>query len=182
MVNGGTYDIESPQRYNQWAREVLDDIGVDLPRYVRANQANERLYDAMGLRLGYYFDRETWGADRLVTQPRGSGDWPTSFAGDSQPLFTDGYLRPMPLPEEAKRTLQRLQSESQPDPLAGLSQTEKLLRLARMSFEDYLLKVLKLDGKAYWFYRDYGRTVFGTGADVMPALFAWVMGAPGFRA
>jgi spermidine dehydrogenase len=181
VVNGGTYDIESPQRYNQWAREVLDDIGVDLPRYVRANQANERLYDAMGLRLGYYFDRETWGADRLVTQPRGSGDWPTAFAGDSQPLFTDEFLRNTPLPEEAKRALQRLQSKSQSDPLPGMTQTEKLLRLARMSFEDYLLKVLKLDGKAYWFYRDYGRTVFGTGADVMPALFAWVMGAPGFQ-
>lgn len=181
VVNGGTYDIESPARYNQWAREVLDDIGVDLPRYVKANEANERLYASMGLRLGYFFDRETWGADRLVRQPQGSADWPVSFAGDSQPLFTDALLRSMPLSEEAKRSLSQLQSAAQPDPLAGSSQTEKLLRLARMSFEDYLLKVVKLDERAYWFYRDYGRTVFGTGADVMPALFAWVMGAPGFQ-
>ncbi len=181
VVNGGTYDIESPARYNQWARQVLDDIGVDLPRYVKANEGNERLYDSMGLRLGYFFDRETWGADRLAIQPRGSADWPTSFAGDSQPIFTDDYLRSMPLPEQAKRELQRLQSAAQPDLLAGLSQTEKLLRLARMSFEDYLRKVVGLDEQAYWFYRDYGRTVFGTGADVMPALFAWAMGAPGFQ-
>jgi spermidine dehydrogenase len=181
VVNGGTYDIESPARYNQWAREILDDIGVDLPRYLEANAANERLYESMGLRLGYFFDRETWGADRLVAQPPGTGDWPTSFAGDSQPLFTDELLRSMPLPEEAKRSLKRLQSAAQPDLLAGLSQAEKLLRLARMSFEDYLLKVVRLDERAYWFYRDYGRSVFGTGADVMPALFAWVMGAPGFQ-
>jgi spermidine dehydrogenase len=182
VVNGGTYDIESPARYNQWAREILDDIGVDLPRYVKANEANERLYASMGLRLGYFFDRESWGGDdRLVVQPRDSGDWPTSFAGDSQPLFTDDFLQPMPLPEEAKRGLKRLQSATQPDLLAGLSQTEKLLRLARMSFEDYLLKVVRLDPQAYWFYRNYGRTVFGTGADVMPALFAWAMGAPGFQ-
>lgn len=181
VVNGGTYDIESPDRYNQWAREVLNDIGVDLPRYVDANRANERLYDSMGLRLGYFFDRETWGADRLVAQPRGSADWPVTFAGDSQPLFSDDMVRPMPLSAAARADLKRLQSPEQPDPFAGLSQTEKLLRLARMSFQDYLLEVVRLDRQAYWFYRDYGRTVFGTGADVLPALFAWAMGAPGFQ-
>ena len=181
VVNGGTYDIESPERYNQWAREVLDDIGVDLPRYVKANEKNQRLYDSMGLRLGYFFDRETWGAERLAVQPRDCGDWPVTFAGDSQPIFNDDFLRATPLAEQAKRDLKRLQSPAQPDLLEGLSQTDKLLRLARMSFEDYLLKVVKLDRQAYWFYRDYGRTVFGTGADVMPALFAWVMGAPGFQ-
>ncbi|MHB1870549.1 MAG: NAD(P)-binding protein [Steroidobacteraceae bacterium] len=181
VVNGGTYDIESPDRYNQWALEILNDIGVDLPRYVSTNRANERLYDSMGLRLGYFFDRETWGVDRLTMQPRNTGDWPVSFAGDSQPIFTDEFLRAMPLTDAARRDLQRLQSPQQPDLFAGLTQPEKLLRLARMSFQDYLLKVVRLDAQAYWFYRDYGRTVFGTGADVMPALFAWVMGAAGFQ-
>ena len=181
VVNGGTYDIESPARYNPWARQILADIGVDLPRYVKANEANERLYDSLGLRLGYFFDRETWGADRLALQPRGSGDWPVSFAGDSQPLFTDEFLRAMPLSERAKRGLAQLQSDAQPDLLAGLTQSQKKERLARMSFEDYLLKVIGLDQEAYWFFRGHGRTVFGTGADTLPALFAWAMGSPGFQ-
>ena len=35
-INGGTLEIESPERYNRWARQVLDDIGVDLERYTRS--------------------------------------------------------------------------------------------------------------------------------------------------
>jgi spermidine dehydrogenase len=181
VVNGGTYDIESPARYNQWACQILADIGVDLPRYVKANEANGRLYDSLGLRLGYFFDRETWGVDRLALQPHGSGDWPVSFAGDSQPLFTDEFLRAMPLSERAKRGLAQLQGAAQPDLLAGLTQSQKKERLARMSFENYLLKVVGLDQEAYWFFRGHGRTVFATGADTLPALFAWAMGSPGFQ-
>ncbi len=181
VVNGGTYDIESPERYNQWARQVLDDIGVDLSRYVRDNVTNERLYDSMGLRRSYFFDREYWGDDRLVVQPRGSPDLPGNVLGDPQPRFTDEFLRAMPLSEQAKQDLKRLQDPAQPDYLAGLTQAQKLEHLARMSFEDYLLKVVKIDPQAYWFYRNLGRSVFGTGADVLPALFAWGMGSmPGF--
>lgn len=181
VVNGGTYDIESPARYNQWARQILEDIGVDLPRYVAANRRNEKLYESLGLRLGYFFDRETFGADRLSVQPPGSGDLPGLVLGDSQPRFTDAFLGRMPLSPQAKRDLKRLQDPAQPDYLPGLTQTEKKERLARISFEDYLLKIARIDKQAYWFYRNLGRSVFGVGADALPALFAWGMGSlPGF--
>ena len=68
-INGGTLEIESPARYNQWARELLRDIGVDLDRYLKANAANERLYGSLGLRNAHFFDRETFGVDRLVVAP-----------------------------------------------------------------------------------------------------------------
>ena len=32
-INGGTLNIESPQRYNQASLRVLEDIGIDLERY-----------------------------------------------------------------------------------------------------------------------------------------------------
>ena len=28
VINGGTLNIESPSRYNQWARQVFDDIAM----------------------------------------------------------------------------------------------------------------------------------------------------------
>ncbi|MGA7540310.1 MAG: NAD(P)-binding protein [Steroidobacteraceae bacterium] len=173
VLNGGTLDIESPDRYNQWARQVLDDIGVDLPRYVAANKANETLYPSLGLRTGYFFDRETFGTDRLAVAPM-------SAEGQSRPPLTQDYVNRMPLSERAKRDLLRLQDTSQPDYLAGLTQTEKKERLARMSYKDYLLQVAKVDPQAYWFYMALGRSVFGVGADATPALFAWVMGGAGF--
>src|SRR5437868_8863292 len=68
-INGGTLNIESPSRYNRWAKEVLADIGVDLDRYRKANEANEKLYSSFGLRAGHFFDKETFGKDRLVAAP-----------------------------------------------------------------------------------------------------------------
>jgi len=171
-LNGGTFDIESPSRYNQWARQVLDDIGVDLPRYLAANEASAGLYASLGLRSGYFFERETFGADRLAVAPAGSGQ--------SRQLFTQDYLRHMPISERAKRDLLRLQDPGQPDYLADLGQTQKIERLARISYKDYLLEVAKVDSQAYWFYMALGRDVFGVGADATPALFAWVMGGDGF--
>jgi spermidine dehydrogenase len=173
VLNGGTFDIESPQRYNQWAQQVLGDIGVDLPRYVAANKANAGLYASLGLRSGYFFEREKFGADRLVVAPAGT-------AGQSRPPLTEEYLRHMPLSERARRDLRRLQDPAQPDYLAGLGQGEKKERLARMSYKDYLLEVAKVDSEAYWFYMALGRDVFGVGGDATPALFAWVMGGDGF--
>jgi spermidine dehydrogenase len=173
VLNGGTFDIESPARYNQWARQVLDDIGVDLPRYVAANAANMRLYASLGLREGYFFERETFGADRLVAAP-------ASTAGQSRTPFTEEYLRHMPISGQAKQDLLRLQDPAQPDYLAGLGQGEKKERLARMSYKDYLLEAAKVDPQVYWFYMALGRDVFGVGADATPALFAWVMGGDGF--
>jgi spermidine dehydrogenase len=173
VLNGGTFDIESPARYNQWARQVLDDIGADLPRYVAANKGNAGFYASLGLRTGYFFERETFGADRLAVAP-------ASTAGRERPRFTDEYLRSMPLSERAKQDLRRLQDPAQPDYLAGLGQGEKKERLARTSYKDYLLEVAKVDSQAYWFYMALGRDVFGVGADATPALFAWVMGGDGF--
>ena len=172
-LNGGTFDIESPARYNQWARQVLDDIGVDLPRYVGANKANAGLYGSLGLRTGYFFERETFGADRLVVAP-------ASTAGQSQPLFTEDYMRHMPLSERAQAGSAAAAGPEQPDYLAGLGQAQKMERLARISYEDYLLQIAKVDSQAYWFYMALGRDVFGVGADATPALFAWVMGGDGF--
>jgi len=180
VLNGGTFDVESPARYNQWARQVLDDIGVDLPRYVAANKGNERLYDRLGLHSAYFFDRETFGADHLALQPPG---WYGAYSfgrGHAQPRLTEESLKAMPISDRAKRDLVRLLDPQQPDYMAGLTQTEKKERLARMSFEDYLLKVAKVDKQAYWFYRTFGRGVFGVGADAVPALFAWASGSAGF--
>lgn len=173
VLNGGTMDIESPERYNQWARQVLDDIGADLPRYVATNEPNARLYPSLGLRTGYFFDRETFGADRLVVAPM-------SHAEESRRLLTPDYVNRMPLSDRARRDLLRLQDPEQSDYLEGLTQAEKKARLARMSYKDYLLQVAKVDPQAYWFYMALGRSVFGVGADATPALFAWAMGGAGF--
>lgn len=169
VVNGGTLNVESPERYGQWARQVLDDIGVDLDRYKRANARNATLYADRGLAPAFFFDRETWGADQLVRDPQGPyrAIGPTALANS-------------PLSAKAKADFARLMSPSQPDYLAGLSAVQKLERLARMSHKDYLLNVAQVDPQVLWFFQNSGHGVFCIGADAMPASFAWVDNFPGF--
>jgi spermidine dehydrogenase len=186
VLNGGTLEIESPARYNRWAKQVLEDIGVDLDRYRRSNATTASLYSGRGLKPGYFFDRETFGVDRLVvapSSPRSGGEG--NGGGDgavASPRLTAEYVRRMPLSEQAKRDLLRLDDPGQPDYLPGLSSSQKKEQLARMSYADYLINVAKVDRQAYWFYSALGRDVFGVGADATPALFAWQMqeGAGGF--
>jgi spermidine dehydrogenase len=171
-INGGTLEIESPARYNKWAAQLLKDIGVDLDRYVRENETNARLYGSLGLRGGHFFDRESFGVDRLVVPPARPPTEQQSPAG----RFTAEYLRNMPISDQAKRDLLRLEDPNQPDYLPGLSSAQKKQQLAHISYRDYLLNIVKVDPQAYWFYMASGRGVFCVGADALPALFAWQMG------
>jgi spermidine dehydrogenase len=86
----------------------------------------------------------------------------------------------MPLTEQTRKDLLRLYSENQPDYMPGLSSPEKKLRLAKMSYQDFLLNVAKVDKQALWFFQHFGEGNFCVGADATPALFGWEMGQPGF--
>lgn len=174
-INGGTLNIESPGRYNEWARQVLHDIGVDLDRFTSANAHNHQLYASLGLRPSFFFDKETWGADRLVARdaaPRGGAR--------SRGAFTAEWLARTPLSPQAQKDMLRLYDENQPDYMPGVPSDEKKARLARMSYQDFLANIAHVDKQVYWFFQHFGEGNFCVGGDATPALFAWQMGQPGF--
>jgi spermidine dehydrogenase len=174
-INGGTLNIESPERYNMWARQILTDIGVDIARYETANTSNRDLYASLGLRRAHFFDKQTWKVDRLVaTDPRPGGGRARGAA------FPAEFLAKTPLSPKARADLLRLQAPDQPDYLAGMSVTEKKAFLAKTSFRDYYLKTVKIDEQALWFFITMGQGSFCVGADATPALFGWVQGYPGY--
>jgi spermidine dehydrogenase len=173
VINGGTLNIESPPRYNRWAKQILDDIGVDVARYETANEANSSLYSSLGLQRGYFFDRETWGADKLVTPPSSGGRRGRRLSVEAVDSF--------PLSPKAADDLKRLLSPEQPDYLAGKTEVEKKAFLATTSFRDYLSKVVGVDDQALWFFQTMGMGSFCVGADATPALYGWMQGYPGFQ-
>ena len=173
VINGGTLNIESPERYSKWSQAMLDDLGIDLARYKRSNDANSRLYAGLGLRRGYFFDREGWGRDRLVV-----ADPPAR--GMRGPRFSPEFLARTPLSAKARADMARLLAADQPDYLAGLDVTAKKAFLARTSLQDYYSKTIGIDAQAMWFFLAMGRASFCVGADATPALFGWVQGYPGF--
>ncbi|WP_428334659.1 NAD(P)-binding protein [Novosphingobium sp.] len=174
VCNGGTLNIESPERYNPWSKEVLADVGIDLNHYKTENAANHHLYAGLGLSAAYAFDRETFGKntggkDATVRLPNGH------FYG-----FNAEVIDAAPLTEATKVSLRKLVAKDQPDYLPGLSVEQKKDWLARHSFREFLIDKAGLTEEAYWFFQDMGCGSFCVGADATPALFGWVQGYPGF--
>ena len=167
-LNGGTLNIESPGRYNQPSQRLLADIGIDLDRFLEDNADSRQMYRRMGLGASYFFDAETWGEDRLVKRSGGRRDANAEFIAQT------------PLSAKAQKEYLALYSDHQPDYFPGLSSAEKKERLAKMTYTDFMLKVVKVDPEVMWFFAGTGNGSFAVGADALPALYAWGMGQPGF--
>jgi spermidine dehydrogenase len=185
VLNGGTLNIESPDRYNQPARQLLGDVGIDLDRYLEANGKNRQLYSSFGLGNAYFFDKETWGADKLVKAGAqatpGGGEEGTAARARALGGMTEDFISQTPLSDQAKKDMLRIYGRTQPDYLAGLTTAQKQAKLARMSYTEYLLDVAKVDKQCMWFVQHTGEGNFCVGADAIPALFAAQgYGSPGF--
>ena len=172
-INGGTLNIEAPARYFETSKQLLRDVGIDLDRFTSSNAKNRTLYRSLGLNNAHFFDKETWGADRLVVREDGGGRGRGEGGG-----YSAEFLAKTPLSQRAQQDMLRLYSKT--DYMPDLSSSEKKNRLARMSYQDYLLNVVKVDKQVLWFFMHFGEGNFCVGADANPALFAWEMGQPGF--
>src|SRR5438094_946232 len=64
--------------------------------------------------------------------------------------------------------------------MPGLTSAEKKVRLAKMSYQDFLLNLVKVDKQVVWFFHNQGAGNFCVGVDCYPALFGWQDGLPGF--
>ncbi len=137
-----------------------------------SNEKNRGLYRSLGLvNQATFFDKETWGVDRLVVR-HGSGGRGNAYGADD--------LARSPLSAQAQKDMLRLYGGKHPDYMPGLSSAEKKVRLAKMSYQDFLLDLVKVDRQVVWFFRNQGAGSFCVGVDCFPALFAWQDGLPGF--
>ena len=174
-INGGTLNIENIGRYPEVVKGLLNEVGIDTDRYRKNNAGNEALYRSLGLGSAYFFDKETWGADRLVVRETAAGTGAREGRG-----MTSEYVSRMPLSDRGRHDLLRIYGKDQPDYMPGLSSAEKKLKLAKISYQDFLLDVARVDRQVLWFFQHFGEGNFCVGADATPAFFAWMQGQPGF--
>jgi len=170
LANGGTWAIESPFPYSTAARGLMDELGVD-PVKLRAQSrkaADPKVFE--GMTRGFFFNKETFGADRLVPGMPGHG---------KSPKWAE-FLAKTPLSEEVRRDIQRLE-EDEVDYLPGLDSDAKKDRLSRMSYADFLLKVVKVHPDVIPFYQTSTHGLFGVGIDAVNALDCWGMEYAGFK-
>lgn len=72
LLNGGTLLIDSPTKYSPEADGLLKQLGIDPPRF-EASYTDHKLYRSLGLDSAVFFDKETFGEDRLVVGSPGRG-------------------------------------------------------------------------------------------------------------
>jgi spermidine dehydrogenase len=164
---GGTYSIESPAPYSPVAKGVIRDLGIDVSSYARHNDSS--LYPSRGMKQKIFFDKETFGTDRLVINPE---------HGHGEKMWQE-FCSQAPLTEKAKADLKRLYALDE-DLMPGLSSSEKKAKLARMSYADYLTNVVKVDRQVVALMDPYPKSDYGVGIDAISAQDSWGMGRPGF--
>ena len=81
----------------------------------------------------------------------------------------------------ARRDIAPPADREEVDYLPGLSSAEKKARLARMSYADYLTKVVEARPGRAPFSRPDPHGLFGVGIDTVSAQDAWGLGLPGLR-
>jgi spermidine dehydrogenase len=175
LTYGGTYAIESPGVYSSVAKGVIRDLGIDVSSYSRHN--NEKVFDSLGLKDKIFFDRETFGADRLADKP------PFGRSEDAAPPGSNDWKKfaaQTPLTERSKADIQRLYA-LQDDLLPGLSSDQKKAKLARMSYADYLTDIVQVDPQVVAMLQSYPKPYYGLGIDAVSAQDAWGQGLPGFN-
>jgi spermidine dehydrogenase len=153
LAYGGTQSIESPGKYSPQAHSLLVDLGIDTSRFYQAY--DRKLYSSMKLGTAAFFDRETFGEDRLVPG-LGSTPWPE-------------FVAKCPLSDVVKRDIVRLYTENV-DYLPGLSLSEKRAKLAKISYADFLTKICKANPDTLKFFQSYTNDLFCTGIDAVAAL------------
>jgi spermidine dehydrogenase len=136
-----------------------------VPNLIKTTQ-NPDFYTNQGLQRGVFFDRETFGADKLIV---GLGQIPT------QELYAQS-----PLSEPARATIAQIQ-DGEIDYLPGLSSDEKKERLSRISYETFLREHAHAEPSVLKFYHARTMGEWGVGTDAVSALDCWGIDLPGFQ-
>ena len=175
---GGTFSIESPAPYSVVAKGLIEELGIDVPSY--SKYLDKDVYRRRGLRPNIFFDKETFGADKLVVNfnPRGGGE--SEDAEKESAKLLKAFCQKAPISEQAKRDLQSLFEEPK-DHFPGLSSDEKKAKLARISYASYLKDVVHVHDDIVKLYQTLPHGLFGVGIDAVSAQDAWGLEFPGFK-
>jgi spermidine dehydrogenase len=171
LMNGGTLEIDSPRPYSKVADGLIKSLGID-PVALTKECDDDALYPSLGLKHGLFFDRETFGVDRLAVGAPSRWDGVGGSWRD--------FVEQTPLSPKARADVLRIE-EGGGDYLPGLTSAEKKDRLSRISYRDYLKDLVKVDDSVLAMYQSHTQGEWGVGSDAVSALDCWGIGLPGFN-
>ena len=176
---GGTFSIESPSPYSPVAKGLIEELGIDVAGYSKL--VDKTVYSSRSLGSKIFFDKETFGVDKLLDNPAPLAGSETSDLERASSSAWKTFLAEAPLAEQARKDVQRLHLGNK-DYMPGLTADEKKARMARMSYAKFLTDVAGAHPDVIRLYQTAPHPLFGVGIDAVSAQDAWGLGFPGFSA
>jgi spermidine dehydrogenase len=174
---GGSQSIDGPGRFSKTAIGLLKDLGVDPKRFHTAY--DQDFYRRNGLAAGVYFNRETWGTDRVV--PFELGSFEGYLPLTPSPLTTGEAVARMPISDPAKAQLLKLLNADK-DHIPEHWVFGEVDYLLTISYRDFLSKHMQItEPEVFKLFQDLTADM-GVGIDSTPALYAFYFGLPGLDA
>jgi spermidine dehydrogenase len=166
---GGTQSIEAPGNYSKESMGLLKELGINVRRFYK--YYDQKLFDSMHLQEAVFFDKETFGADRLVPQ-KGLHYFGLNFAMEN--------VSRIPIAEAARKDLLRLQHASV-DYMPDLTPEQKKSKLIKTSYKDFLLQYAKVHPDVVKVFQSSTHDLYAVGIDAVSAADCAREGFPGFK-
>jgi spermidine dehydrogenase len=166
---GGTQSIEAPGNYSEVAMGLLKELGVEVQRFYR--YYDQKLFASGHLTEAVFFDKETFGTDRLVPQ-KDLHYFNVELAFEN--------VSHMPIAEAARRDMIRLQ-HANVDYLPHLNSERKKSKLIKTSYQDFLLQYVKVHPDVVKLFQTSTHDLYAVGIDAVSAYDCAREGYPGFK-
>jgi len=171
LANGGTQDMDSPYPYSKPASALIKALGID-PVKLEKECSDPDIYK--GLHTGVFFDKETFGVDKLVTVDTGEGD-----RGEPPPGAWQAFADAAPVSDAVRKSIVKIETGKE-NYFPGLTSDQIKDKLVHLSYKDYLLNVVKADPGIVPVYQHKTDDEWALGFEAVSALDAWGYGMAGF--
>ncbi len=159
---GGSQNIDAPGKWSRVARQLLNELNVDVQRF--NEYFDQEYYSRRGLGAGIYFDEKTYGVDCLLPDPMGG-----FFDETPARALSESNIRRMPISEAAQDSLMTL-LQGGVDYLEGHSKEEKIELLRSISYIEFLQRYAGVPSELTDVLRDRIIPAAGIGWDATSAM------------
>lgn len=178
---GGSESFQSPkENFSDTVHGLLKELGVELKKF-EDTYFDHGLYFNKGLSRGTFFDKESFGQDKLV-----NGD-PTVWVSDDvqsghiNAKSFEAFFDEFPMPDSDQKVLFELFTSLKVtlDKFKTIDEKEEYLR--KISYSEFLKNEWNLSDQAISYFNQRPVDFFGLAPSQIPALDASHYGFPGFQ-